>query len=298
MFAAREAIGLVVRGLAIGAADLVPGVSGGTVALVTGIYSRLITAVGAGARGFGRLLRGDLAGTRRAFRSVDWRFLIPVAAGAVVSVAALARVVEGLLADHPVRTAAVFFGLIAGAIVVAWWLIRTPAVEHAALAAVLGAAAFVLFGLRGAALDDPAWYVFAAAGALAICAFILPGVSGSFLLLAIGMYQHVLGTVTDRRIGALLSFAAGAAVGLGAFSRLLGWLLDRYHDAVVAAMIGLMIGSFRILWPWPNGLGDEKGAGATILGAPGPDIVVPVALAAVSMILVVGFAVWAGREAT
>lgn len=298
MFAVREAVGLVVRGLAIGAADLVPGVSGGTVALVTGIYSRLITAVGTGARGFGRLLRGDLGGTRRAFRSVDWRFLIPVAAGAVVSVAALARVVEGLLADHPVRTAAVFFGLIAGAIVVAWWLIRTPAVVHVALAAILGAAAFVLFGLRGAAIDDPAWYVFAAAGALAICAFILPGVSGSFLLLAIGMYQQVLGTVTDLRIGALLSFAAGAAVGLGAFSRLLEWLLDRYHDAVVAAMIGLMIGSFRILWPWPYGLGDEKGVGATILGPPGPDIVVPVALAAVSMILVVGFAVWAEREAT
>ena len=193
--------------------------------------------------------------------------------------------------------AAVFFGLIAGAIVVAWWLIRRPAVAHAAVAAMIGAAAFVLFGLRGAAVDDPGWYVFAAAGALAICAFILPGVSGSFLLLAIGMYQHVLGTLTDLRIGALLSFAAGAAVGLGLFSRFLEWLLDRYHDLVVAAMIGLMIGSFRILWPWPNGLGGEDGTGATLLGAPGPDVVTPIALALVACLLVIGFATWAEGSA-
>ncbi len=264
-------------------------------ALVTGIYGRLVASVGAGASGVGRLLRGNPAGAGRAFGRIDWRFLAPVAAGAVISVASLASVVESLLREYPVRTAAVFFGLIAGAIVVAWRLIRTPALAHVAVAATLGAAAFVLFGLRGAAVDDPEWYVFAGAGALAICAFILPGVSGSFLLLAIGMYQHVLGTVTDLRIGALLSFAAGAAVGLGVFSRFLEWLLGRYHDLVVAAMIGLMIGSFRILWPWPSGLGDEDGTGATILGAPGPDIVVPVALALASCLLVIGFATWARR---
>ena len=295
---ARRTAGLVARGLAIGAADLVPGVSGGTVALVTGIYGRLVASIGAAASGVGRLVTGNPAGAVQAFRRIDWRFLIPVVAGAGASVAALARVVEGLLRDHPVRTAAMFFGLIAGAIVVAWWLIRTPRVVHAAMAAIIGAGAFVLFGLRGAAVNDPRWHVFAAAGALAICAFILPGVSGSFLLLAIGMYQHVLGAVTDLQAGPLLSFAAGAAAGLGGFSKLLEWLLERYHDLVVAAMVGLMIGSFRILWPWPNGLGDEDGAGATILGAPGPDIVVPVALAAGSMILVVGFAVWAERDAT
>ena len=289
--------GLAVRGLAIGAADLVPGVSGGTVALVTGIYGRLVTAIGTGSQGAGRLIRGDLRGAARAFGRIDWRFLAPVVAGAAVSVAALARVVESLLRDHPVRTAAVFFGLIAGAIVVAWWLIRKPRVVHAAIAAIIGAAAFAVFGLRGGAVHDPGWYVFAAAGALAICAFILPGVSGSFLLLAIGMYQNVLGALTDLRLVALLSFALGAAAGLGVFSRVLEWLLDRYHDLVVSAMVGLMIGSFRILWPWPYGLGDEDGIGATALGTPGPDIVVPVALATGSTILVVGFAAWAKREA-
>ena len=294
---ARELVGLAVRGLAIGAADLVPGVSGGTVALVTGIYVRLVASVAEGASGVGRLMRGNLSGAIRAFRRIDWRFLTPLLAGAAVSVAALARVVESLLQDHPVRTAAVFFGLIAGAIVVAWWLIPTPGMVHAAVAGILGTAAFALFGLRGAAVIDPDWYVFTAAGALAICAFILPGVSGSFLLLAIGMYQHVLGALTDLRAATLVSFALGAAAGLAVFSRLLEWLLGRYHDLVVAAMIGLMIGSFRILWPWPSGLGGEDGIGATTLGAPGPDIVAPVALAAVSTLLVVGIAAWAKREA-
>ena len=297
IYTVRETAGLVVRGLAIGTADLVPGVSGGTVALVTGIYGRLVAAIGTGALGAGRLIRGDPGGAVRAFGRVDWRFLLTVVVGAVVSVAALARVVEDLLRDHPVRTAAVFFGLIAGAIVVAWWQIRIPGVVHAAMATIVGAAAFVLFGLRGVAVHDPGWYVFAASGALAICAFILPGVSGSFLLLAIGMYQHALGAVTDLRIGALLSLAAGAAAGLGLFSRLLEWLLERYHDLVVATMIGLMVGSFRILWPWPNGLGDEDGIGATILGTPGPDIVVPVTLALVSCLLVIGFATWAAGSA-
>ena len=203
--------GLVARGFAIGMADLVPGVSGGTVALVTGIYSRLVSTISSGATAAGRLIRADLPGAGRAARRIEWSFLIPVVAGAVLAVAALARVVENMLADHPVRTAALFFGLIAGAIVVAWWRIRTPRLVYVAVAATVGLAAFWLFGFRTTTVANPEWYVFAGAGALAICAFILPGVSGSFLLLAIGMYQPVLGAVTDLRAGLMLSFATGAA---------------------------------------------------------------------------------------
>ncbi len=265
-------------------------------ALVTGIYGRLVRAIGRGALGLGRLLRGDFRGSARSLRGVEWPFVISIVAGAGLAVAVLAGVVENLLREQPVRTAAVFFGLIGGAIVVAWWLLREPAVAHAIAAGAVGAVSFVLFGFRGAAVHDPDWYVFVGAGALAICAFILPGVSGSFLLLAIGMYQHVLGAISDLVPGSLLPFALGAATGLGLFARLLEWLLDRYHDLVVAAMIGLMIGSFRILWPWPAGLGDESGVGATTLGRPGPDVLVPVALAIASAILVVGFASWAERS--
>lgn len=288
---------LALRGYAIGTADLVPGVSGGTVALVSGIYPCLVSAVYAGARSAGRALKGDFRGARRAAGRVDWWFLAPVVLGAALAVVSLARVVEDLLRDHPVRTAAVFFGLIAGSVWVAWRIVREPRVLHGVVAGLFGIGSFVLFGLRSSVIADPGWYVFVGAGALAICAFILPGVSGSFMLLAIGMYQHVLAIVNDARLGQLAAFAIGAAVGLGLFSRLLHRLLDRYHDLVVAAMIGLMLGSFRILWPWPAGLGDETGTGATVLGAPGPDLAVPAGLAAAAALVVVGFNAWVRRRA-
>lgn len=288
---------LALRGFAIGSADLVPGVSGGTVALVTGIYPRLVGTVDAGARSAGRVLKGDFRGALRAAGRIDWWFLAPVVAGAALAVVSLARVVEDLLRDHPIRTAAVFFGLIAGSVWVASRIIRKPGALHGVVAGIVGIGSFILFGLRSSVITDPGWYVFVGAGALAICAFILPGVSGSFLLLAIGMYQHVLATVNDARLIQLAGFALGAAVGLGFFSRFLHWLLDRYHDVVVATMIGLMLGSFRILWPWPAGLGDETGAGATALGPPGPDLAVPVGVAAASALVVVGFSAWVRRRA-
>jgi len=288
---------LALRGFAIGSADLVPGVSGGTVALVTGIYPRLVSAVDSGALAAGRALKGDFRGALRAAGRLDWWFLAPVVAGAALAVVSLARVVEDLLRDHPVRTAAVFFGLIAGSVWVAGRIIREPRVLHGILAGLVGIGSFVLFGLRSSVIADPGWYVFVGSGALAICAFILPGVSGSFLLLAIGMYQHVLAIVNDARFGHLAAFAIGAAVGLGFFSRFLHWLLHRHHDVVVAAMIGLMLGSFRILWPWPAGLGDVTGAGATALGPPGPDVAVPVGLAAAAALVVVGFSAWVNRRA-
>ncbi len=287
---------LVLRGFAIGAADLVPGVSGGTVALVTGIYGRLVTAIGSCVRGAGYLARADLRRTVRSLASVEWPFLLAIVVGAVLAVATLAGMIENLLVDHPVRTAAVFFGLIGGAIVVAWRLLQEPGSRHAVIATTVGLAAFFLFGFRSSAVHDPDWYVFVGAGALGICAFILPGVSGSFLLLTIGMYQHVLGAVNDLDATTLVAFTLGAAGGLGLFSRLLEWLLARYHDLVVAAMIGLMIGSFRILWPWPAGLGDENGLGATTLGIPGPDLLVPVVLAITSAVLVISFSTWANRS--
>ncbi len=288
---------LALRGFAIGSADLVPGVSGGTVALVSGIYPRLVSAVDAGARSVGRVFKGDFRGALRAAGRVDWWFLTPVVAGAALAVLSLARVVEDLLADHPVRTAAVFFGLIAGSVWVAWRIIREPGALHVAVAGMVGIGSFILFGLRSSVITDPGWYVFVGAGALAICAFILPGVSGSFMLLAIGMYQHVLATINDARLVQLFSFAIGAAVGLGLFVRFLHRLMDRHHDLVVSAMIGLMLGSFRILWPWPAGLGDETGSGATTLGAPGPDLAVPVGLAAAAALVVVGSSAWVRRRA-
>jgi putative membrane protein len=204
-------------------------------------------------------------------------------------VVALASVLERLLDEQPVRMAALFFGLVAGSVWVAIRLIGHLDRTAVALIIVVGAAFFLLLGLRtdtevaddaAEVVTEPLWAFFAA-GAVAICAMILPGVSGSFLLVMLGMYTEVLGAVNDRDVASLGVFALGCVVGLALFSTLLHWLLDRYHDVVMAAMIGLMVGSTRVLWPWPNG------THTTTLGAPSDDVVVPVLLAIAGLAVVV-----------
>jgi putative membrane protein len=187
--------------------------------------------------------------------------------------------------------------MIVGTIFIAWRMLKTPTSRHILIALNSGIAAFAVFGLQSAASSDPALVVFFFAGMLAICAFILPGVSGSFLLLSIGMYQAVLGAVNDREMTIIAVFGLGAVLGLAVFSRVLERLLENHLDTVVAILIGFMLGSFRILWPWPHGLGNEDGVGATVLGAPSGDVVVPVVLAVFAAIAVIGFSAWAERNA-
>lgn len=276
------------KGFLMGSADVVPGVSGGTVALVTGIYPTLVGAISTGSQALEHLVRGAWRKFTAALGRVPWAFLIPLVLGALAAVVTLAGVIETLIVEQPIRTAATFFGLIAGTVVVAWRLIESPRLVHGIIAGAVGVATFWLFGLQSAATLEPALWAYFGAGAIAICAFILPGVSGSFLLLSIGMYQAVLGAVNDRDLTAVVVFALGATISLAVFSRVLERLLERHHDTVTAGLVGLMIGSVRILWPWPNGLGDADGVGATVLGAPEGDVVVPLLLAAAGLALVVG----------
>jgi putative membrane protein len=153
----------------------------------------------------------------------------------------------------------------------------------------IGAAMFLLLGLRSdtEVADDAAevvtraWWVFFLVGAVAICAMILPGISGSFILVMLGMYTEVLGAVNDRDFAALGAFMAGCVVGLALFSTLLNWLLERYHRWVLAAMIGLMLGSTRVLWPWPNG------TNTTTMTLPRGDVVVPLLIIAAGAAVVV-----------
>ena len=287
---------LWLRGAAVGAAEPVPGVSGGTVALVTRIYPRLLDAAAGASEAAAALLRGEAREAGRRLRAVDWRFAAALAAGAVPAALGLAGVIDYLLTEHPVRTAAVFAGLMAGAVSAAVRMLRRPAFRHLAAAAAVGAAAFWGFGFRSEAVADPSGWAFFLAGAAGVCAFILPGVSGSFVLLAAGMYQPVIGAAAEQDLAALAALAGGMALGLGGFVRILRRLLIRWHDPLLAVMIGLMAGSFRILWPWPNGLGGENGAGAAVLGAPGPDAAVPVLLAAGCAAAVIAFDRWAARR--
>jgi putative membrane protein len=247
------------RGFLMGAADIVPGVSGGTVALVLGFYQRLVASIRAGSSALGRLIRFDIAGFRRWLAAVEWSFLVPLLVGILLAIIALAGVIERLLHDYPIEMAALFLGLIAGSIVIVWQLLTKRDAKRLGTMVVVGLTVFFLLGLREGTSEEtvsqftePELWAFFVAGAIAICAMILPGVSGSFLLVMLGMYGPVLGAVNDRDIGTLLVFLIGATVGLALFSQGLHWALRDHYDSVMAALIGLMIGSIRVLWPWPD----------------------------------------------
>ena len=269
------------RGFVMGAADIVPGVSGGTVALVFGIYDRLIRNIRVGARGLKQILTGDFAGFRQTWRDIEWGWLIALLLGILAAIAALSSILEQLLEDEPIAMAGLFFGLVVGTIWIAYHLLDRLDTTAAAIIGGVGAVLFLVLGLRedtevaeGAEeiVTQPFW-VFALAGAIAICAMILPGISGSFILVMLGMYTEVLGAVNDRDFASLAAFAVGCVAGLALFSTLLHHLLENYRNQVIAAMIGLMLGSMRVLWPWPNG------TFTTTLEAPSGEVVLPIALA-------------------
>jgi putative membrane protein len=270
----------IIRGFCMGAADVVPGVSGGTVALVLGIYARLIETVRDGARALGRLARLDIPGAMAALRAVDWMFLLPLLAGIGIAILSLAHTIEHLLEEQPVRMAGVFLGLVLGSIVVTSRLVKRDRPRYVTLT---GAAVvtFLVLGLRSGPADDPALFFVFGAGAIAICAMILPGVSGSFLLLMMGMYDYILGAVNERDLAVIAVFGVGAVLGLAGFSSVLHWALHRHTDTVMAALVGLMIGSLRVLWPWP------EGTGGTTVELPRDDVLVPVLLAAAGAAVVI-----------
>ena len=275
------------RGFAMGSADIVPGVSGGTVALVLGIYERLLTNIGTAARAVRDLLRGRVSSARARIVEVEWLWLATLLIGIMAAIVTLSAVLEGLLHDHPVPTAGVFFGLVAASTTVAWREIRDPARAHIVMAGSIAVITFVILGLRSATeatgeeVVTREWWVFTLAGAVAICAMILPGVSGSFLLVMIGMYTEVLGAVNDRDVIALAATAVGCAVGLGVFSTVLNRMLELHHDLVLAAMVGLMVGSLRVLWPWP------AGTETTDIAAPEGQVLLTVSVGVAAAIVVI-----------
>ena len=276
----------------MGAADVVPGVSGGTVALLTGIYDRLIGNIGIGSRSLGRLVRADLRGTIHQLGRVEWGFLIPLGIGLLAAVVLLAGVIEETLIEHPEPMAGLFLGLVAASV-----LITGRDVEWApgrlAAAGLVGLALFVALGWQGAPVADPEAPALFGAGAVAICAMILPGISGSFLLLMMGMYATLIDIIDDRLLADAAIFGAGAVFGLACFSTLLARLLaDRPHE-VLAVMVGLLLGSARVLWPWPHGVGvvshhTDEAVSGTGLGWPDATggLVAPIVLAVTAMALV------------
>lgn len=280
--------GNAVRGGLVGAAESVPGISGGTIALVVGLYDGLLGAASQLVHAARELVQG-VAGRRglrpaaAALRQIDWPFLVPVLAGMVVVLLVSLSTIAPLLESHPVPMRALFFGMIAVSVSVPLRMMphRFRPLDAGLLAA--GAvAAFFLTGLPAAELTDPPlWLVFVGA-AVAINALVLPGISGSFVLLALGLYIPVQAALHERDLAFIGIFMLGAAVGLGSFVKLLHWLLEHRRQGTMALLAGLMLGSLRALWPWQSEAGD--------LLAPG-DLVVPVLLALVGA-AVVTVAIW------
>ena len=260
----------------MGTADLVPGVSGGTIALVLGIYERLVRSIKEGSSALGYLIRLDWSSAKTHLGRVEWLFLLPLFGGILLAVIILASFLEHQLEERPTVLAGLFLGLVVGSVVIAWGRIQDKRVGSIAIALVVGVVLFVLLGFgEGQASADPSFLAFFGAGALAVCAMILPGISGSLILLMLGMYAPALAAVSDRDLGSVVALALGAIVGLALFSQFLNWALQNHHDPVMAALVGLMAGSTRVLWPWPEGVFSAD------LGAPGDDwLVVTVAAVA------------------
>lgn len=270
----------------MGAADVVPGVSGGTVALVLAIYHRLIEAIRTGSRALGHFLRLDVSAGLEHLRRVEWLFLLPLLAGIALAVLSLSSLIERLLADHPVSMAGLFLGLVAGSTAVAWQLLTKRDALRLTLLAASTVITWAALGIReattehGGEVEDPALWVFFGSGAIAICAMILPGISGSFLLVTLGMYGAVLGAVNDRDLLAVGAVFLGCVSGLALFSQLLHWALSTHYDTVMAVLIGLMAGSLRVLWPWP------RGVDSTAVEAPAGPVLLPVLLVLAGLLLV------------
>jgi putative membrane protein len=277
----------LVRGSLIGFAEVVPGVSGGTIALIIGLYETLISSAAAFVKGALALVRGRASEARALFGEVHWRVVMPVAVGMAAAVVVGAAALEPLIEEYPVQTRAVFFGLVVVGISVPARMVGRWDVRAVLLAAVAAAAAFVLTGLPPATVDDPSLALVAVSGAAAVCALALPGVSGSFLLLSIGLYEPTISAVNNRDLAYLGAFALGALVGLSSFVLLLQWLLSHRPRITLVVLTGLMVGSLRALWPWQD---DDR----TLL-APEGDVasVIGLALAGAAVIVVL---VWAERR--
>ena len=232
----------------MGAADVVPGVSGGTMAFILGIYEELIDSI----REIGNpALWRALLGLRldEASERLNWRFLAAVGSGIVAAFLSLARLLSWLLREHPVPLWSFFFGLIVASVVVVSGRISRWTPQSLTVLGVGCVGAYALVGLVPAETSNNPVFLFMS-GVLAISAMILPGISGSFVLVLLGKYQTLLEAVNARDVLTLGYVMAGMAIGIVTVAQVLGWLFGRYHDVTVAFLTGLMLGSLRKVWPW------------------------------------------------
>jgi len=242
---------LAIKGFCMGAANVIPGVSGGTMALILGIYEELIHAIRSLNLRFLRLIA--LLKIREAFSSVSWPFLLSVCLGVLVATLSLAEALSWLLFTYPVVVWSFFFGLILSSIFTVGRVVREWRIPTFVAIGVGAVGAYFLFGMIPVATPNAAWFL-VLSGFLAICAMILPGISGAYILVLLGKYHYTLEALNNRDFQSLFLLTVGAVAGLLSFVRVLDWLLKRYYDLTMAILIGLMLGSLRRIWPWKETL--------------------------------------------
>ena len=240
-------ITLYVKGLVMGAVDLVPGVSGGTIAFITGIYEELLNSL----RSFTpKNVKLFFSGKFKAFwKAVNGSFLLVLALGIGTSVISLVRVVLYVLEHHPVATWSFFFGLILISTFSILSTVRKFTMPLLVCFCTGAVTAYLITVMTAVQTPNDLWFIFLC-GTLAVCALMLPGTSGSFILLLMGKYQYILDALKDFKIDILAVFAAGCVTGLLSFSHFLSWLLRRFHDVTIALLSGFLFGSLNKVWPW------------------------------------------------
>ncbi|WP_251622090.1 DUF368 domain-containing protein [Odoribacter lunatus] len=243
----RNYLLLVIKGCCMGAADVVPGVSGGTIAFITGIYEELIYSI----KSF------DLAALKLLFqlkfkelwKKINGSFLLSVLCGIGISIFSLAKLMNYLLTTHPIEIWSFFFGLIiASALLISKEIQQWNFSTWIALIAG-GAGAYTITILSPASTPETWWFIMLS-GAIAICAMILPGISGAFILLLLGKYSFIMEAISELHLGIILLFAIGAVIGIISFSHFLSWLLKNHHALTIALLTGFMLGSLNKVWPW------------------------------------------------
>ncbi|MBW6479688.1 MAG: DUF368 domain-containing protein [Bacteroidales bacterium] len=243
----KEYVLLTARGLGMGAADVIPGVSGGTIAFITGIYQELINSIKSVDKTFLKLLFSE--GIVAAWKHINGNFLVAVFSGVLISIFSLARLISWLLLVYPMLVWAFFFGLIiASALHVGKKINRWNTGIIIALIAGTAIAAYITIATP-ANTTESMWFILLS-GTIAITAMILPGISGSFILLLLGKYEFILNAVKDLQIGIIVIFGIGCVIGLISFSNVISWFFKKFPDGTMALLTGFMLGSLNKLWPW------------------------------------------------
>lgn len=243
----KEYFVLLFKGIAMGSADVVPGVSGGTIAFITGIYDELLNSIKS----------VDVTALRLLFQfklkefwsHINGSFLITLVVGIGISIISLAKLISFLLRTYPVLVWSFFFGLIIiSAVLVARDIEKKD--WKAIIAGIIGVCIAYLITSASPAQTPEAWWFLLISGAIAICAMILPGISGAFILLILGKYKYIIEAVETLDLPTLAIFAAGCIIGLLSFARLISWFLRNYQSITVSVLAGFMVGSLNKVWPW------------------------------------------------